>query len=201
MKRDDSGFTLVELLLSMAIIVIIVGSLSAALIVFLTNGTEALERDDHSGGSAVAVSYFDRDVASADSVTTGGTTCSGSTNLALLTWTEYVASATAPSPVPGSTEYRVAYTVVTDPTSVPVGGGTRYRLQRVLCQGGLEISRTNLVGNLVSSSTSATAAKSADSTCSSNEALTMTVAVYSNDSTSGNSPYRFRACTRTRLTP
>ena len=201
MRRQEEGFTLIELLLSMAIIVVIVGSLTSALIVFLVNGTEALERDDHSGGSAIAASYFDRDVASADTVTTSGSTCSGSTNVAYLTWTEYTASASAPSPAPGSTEYRVAYTVVTDPTSVPVGGGTRYRLQRVLCLGATETDRTTLVGNLTTSSASATATLATDSSCTSNQALTMTIAVYNSDSTTGNSPYRFRACTKTRLTP
>jgi type II secretory pathway component PulJ len=196
MKRADDGFTLVELLLSIAILMIILGSITTALIVFLNNGREALERDDHSGGSAVAASYFDRDVASADTITTGGTTCSGSTNIVLLSWFEYSATTAAPSPAPSGQPYRSAYTVVADPESVPVGGGARYQLQRVNCLGGTVLSRSTLVQNLASSTSKATATLTSDSSCTSGQALTLVLAPYSADT---SAPYTFRACTKTRL--
>ena len=192
----DEGFTLVELLLSVSIVVVIISSLSGALIVFLRNSSDALARDDHSGGSALTTTYLDRDVASADTVTTGGTTCSGTTNLLAMSWSDFTASSAAPSPVPG-TSLAAAYTVVSDPSATG-----RYRLQRVSCQAGAVVERTTLLGNLPSSSTSATVALAADTGCpGSGQALTLTVAVYGSDSTTGNAPYRFRACTRTRVTP
>lgn len=201
MNERDEGFTLIELLLSISILSIILGSITTALFVYLHNGREALERDDHSGGAAVAASYFDRDVASADTVSVGGaagTTCSGTTNIALLRWQDYGATATAPSPAPVGQPYTSAYTVVSDPDSVPAGGGARYRLQRVSCLGGSVLSRSTLLPNLASSTTKATASVAPDTSCTSGQALTLTLATYSADT---SDPYTFRACTKTRLTP
>lgn len=201
-RTEDSGFTLIELVLSMSILGIIIGSLTLALITFLSNGTQALERDDHSAGAGTTSSYVDRDVASADSVTLGGTGCSGSTNLVLLSWTEYTASQTAPSPAPGGTTYRAAYTVVTDPSSVPVGGGTRYKLQRTTCtvtSSSTTVTDTeDLLLNLTSSAGKAAASLVNDTTCTSGQALRLVLSAYDTDSTSD---YTLQACTRTRLTP
>ena len=196
MRREEDGFTLIELLLSVAILVIVLGSISAAFIVFLQNGTESLERDDNSGGAAISASYIDRDVASADAVSTGGTACSGSTNIVVLSWFEYTASSPSPIPVPGAQPYRSAYSVVVDPSSVPAGGGTRYKLQRTYCLGSTILDRSTLIPNLLDATTKATAVVATDSSCASNQALTIRLGQYSADTTD---PYMFRSCTKTRL--
>lgn len=202
---SEEGFTLVELLLSAAILTIVMGSLSTALLVFLSNGKETLERDDHSGGAAILSSYFDRDIASADTVDVGkdaGTACSGTTNVVLLSWSEYSASTAAPSPTPSGEPYRSAYTVVADPSSVPPDGSARYMLQRVHCHGGTVLSRSTLVPNLTNASTSASPSATAkwvdDSNCLTGQALTFVLASYFEDTTD---PFTFQACTRSRLTP
>lgn len=200
-RHQPDGFTLIELLLSVTILTIIMAALTTALIVFFENGRETLERDDHSGGAAIFSSYLDRDVASADTVSLDGSTCSGSTNIVLLTWRDYVATTLAPSPapVPAAQAYQSAYTVVVDAGSVPADGTARYKLQRVLCQGSTELERSTLVPNLTSASTKATAALVTDLACTgSSQALTFVLASYFQDTTD---PFTFRACTKTRLTP
>lgn len=200
-SREQEGFTLIELLLSITILSIILASITTALFVYLQNGREALERDDHSGGAAVTASYFDRDVASAQTVSTAGaagTTCSGTPNTLLMTWQDYGATDAAPLPTPVGQPFSTAYTVVADPDSVPADKSARYKLQRVSCMGATVVSRSTLLVNLASSTLKVTAVLAGDGTCTSGQALTLSLAPYSADT---STPYTFRACTRTRLTP
>lgn len=199
-QRDqDGGFTLLELILSTTILTIIVGSITTALLVFLGNGLETLERDDHSGGAGIVSSYLDRDIASADDVVApGGSTCSGSANLVLLSWYEYAATASAPEPAPVGDPFRSAYTVTTDANSVPPDGSQRFKLERVHCRGTTVLSRTTLVPNLTTAGDDASAAVANSSSCASGKQLTLTLEAYADDSTD---PYIFRSCTLTRLTP
>lgn len=197
MRRRDDGFTMAELLLSVAILLIIVSSLVSALLVFLDNGQEALERDDHSGGAAVLGSYLDRDIASARTVVVGGSACSDSANLMAMSWQDVTATAAAPEPTPSGPVFTSAYRVASDPASVPGDGSARYKLERVHCESADIVDTATLLTNLVSA-TSATAVVVADSNCASGEALTFELDAYLDDSTE---PYTFRSCTKTRLTP
>lgn len=198
--QNEQGFTLVELLLSMAILLIVLSSISTALIVFLKNGSEALARDDHSGGVELVGSYLDRDVASAattsTSMTSGSDGCSATApltaNLLELTWTEYTASSSNPSPSPQASAYRAVYRLVTDPD-----GGLQ--LRRSSCLGTTLSDSTVLLRGLASSAlATAAVATVASSTCASTQQLTMTLAAYSADTTT---PYTFTTCLKTRITP
>jgi prepilin-type N-terminal cleavage/methylation domain-containing protein len=194
--RRDEGFTLIELLLSTAILSIIVTSITTALIVFLGNGTETMERDNHSAGAALTATYLDRDVSSADTVTTGGTTCSGSNNVVLLSGNEYTASTAAPSPSPVASAHRSAYAVVADPGSSAPDGSARYKLQRTACLGTVVQERTDLVPDLPGSTASASVVT--DTSCRSGQALLVVLDGYAPDTTDD---YSFRSCTKTRLNP
>ena len=193
-RGDDAGFTLVELLLSVSILVVVMGSIAAGMVVFLKNGTYTSQRDDHSGGAIVAASYVERDGASATTATTGGTTCSGTTNQLLLTWDEYTASVTDPLPVPAGGTYRAAYTVTTDPTSIPAGGGTRYRLERVYCPPTGPAERSTLARNLTAASAFA-ATVGASGSCPNGQRLTAALTAYGTDSTP---PFSFSGCVKGR---
>ena len=151
-RRRDEGFTLVELLISISILTVVIGAITTAMIVYYNISRSTMERDDHSGGADVAATYLDRDLASADSISTGGTTCSGKTNVFSLKWNEWTASAGAPSPSPGASDYTVAYRIASDTTSTPVGGGARYQLERWYCPVGGSTTSTVLVDNLTSAS-------------------------------------------------
>lgn len=193
-RRDDSGFTLIELLLSATILAVIIGSITTALIVFLENGNETLRRDDHSGGAGILASYVDRDVASADTAVTGGTTCSGTTNLVLLSWNEYTATSAAPQPIPAGAPFHSAYALAADSSSTTVSGEARNKLIRVTCRGATELNRSDVVLNLKAAG--ATAALTTTTACTKGKALTFTLNSYESDTTT---PYIFSACTRTRL--
>lgn len=199
-RRKDEGFTLVELLLSMTILLIVLSSISTALIVFLRNGSEALARDDHSGGVELAGSYLDRDVASA--ATTATSTSSGSdgcsstapltANLLELTWNEYTANSSNPSPAPQASAYRAVYRLITDPE-----GGLELRRSSCL---GTTLADSSVLLRALSSSAQVTAsvATVGSSTCQSTQQVTVTLASYSADS---NPPYTFTTCLKTRITP
>lgn len=184
---DDSGFTLIELLLSIALVTVIMGAISAGFIVFLKNGTYTSQRDDHSGGAIVAASYLERDAGSASTATTAGnTTCSGTTNQLLLTWDEYTASVTAPSPAPGGGTYRAAYTVTAD--------GSTYKLERVYCPPAGAAQRSTIARNLTALAAFSATVGSTGS-CPSGQQLTAVLTSYGTDSTP---PYSYSGCVKGR---
>lgn len=193
-QPHDRGFTLIELLLSAAILTVIIGSITTALIVFLENGNETLRRDDHSAGAGILASYVDRDATSADTAVLGGAACSGTTNLVLLGWSEYTASSASPRPTPAGAPFYSAYTLVTDSSSVTASGQVRNKLQRVTCRGTTELDRTDVVLNLKAAG--ATATLTTSTACSKGSVLTFTLKSYESDTTT---PYTFTSCTRTRL--
>lgn len=196
-RRDDDGFTLVELLISIALLGVVTAAISAAYIVFLQNGTYTSERDDHSGGAIVTASYLERDAASATTATTGGTTCSGSTNHLLFTWDEYTASVTNPSPAPGGGTYRAAYVVSVDTTSVPAGGGTRYKLERVYCPASGGTERSTIARNLTAASAAAafTVTVGSVGSCTNGQTVTATLPAYAQD---GTPAYSYSGCVKGR---
>jgi prepilin-type N-terminal cleavage/methylation domain-containing protein len=62
LKRDDSGVTLVEVLISLAVLAIIIAPLSAALIGFLRNTDETTRRMGESHDAQITAAYFAQDV-------------------------------------------------------------------------------------------------------------------------------------------
>ncbi|MCU1624762.1 MAG: hypothetical protein JWL79_3607 [Frankiales bacterium] len=200
--RSSPGFTLIELLLSMTIIGIVLAAVSAALIVFFSNASYSLARDDHSGGAAVLSSYLDRDLASADTVTTGTATptCGAATgNLLILSWSDALATPAQPSPDPtGGSKYQVAYFTTVDTASIPPGPSpaTRYKLERTYCVDGAVSDHSILVPNLLSADFSL----SGTSTCGSGTPpatpVTVTLKPYGSDTASN---YTYKGCLKARL--
>lgn len=122
MKRRDDGLTLIELLVSMAVLLIIMAPLVTAFVVGLGT-TRATEQDaGNSADAQLLASFLDVDVASAETVSTT-TTCGGAAGVLQLRWTD------------GATSRTVVYRAVTNaarqarlqlPTAV-------YDLKRELC--------------------------------------------------------------------
>lgn len=86
---DQRGVTLPELLISIVILGLIIGPLSAAMIFFLQNGetSNQIFRDDNT--ARLAASYFTADVQSANTVvTTTAGQCGAGTPVVTLRWNE-----------------------------------------------------------------------------------------------------------------
>jgi prepilin-type N-terminal cleavage/methylation domain-containing protein len=193
--HDDEGFTLIELLISIALVSVITAAISAGYLVFLQNGKYNSERDDHSGSAIVAASYLERDAASASTVSaTSTTTCSSSTNTLLFSWNEYTASPSNPSPAPGSGTYYAAYAVSVDADSVPAGGGTRYKLERVYCPATGGTERSTIARNLTAAS-AFSATVGATGTCPNGQTVTAVLTSYGTDT---SDPFSYSGCVKGR---
>ncbi|MCW2674664.1 MAG: hypothetical protein JWP14_3253 [Frankiales bacterium] len=182
---DDEGFTLIELLISISITLIILSSISAALLVFLSNGKYAMKRDDHSSGAVLLSSYLDRDFASSDSVlppVTAPATCATATTILTLTWTDY--SATAAAPTPASAGVFGAKYVVSSDTPDDLGDAT-CKLSRVYARGASAASLTTTLSTevLVRNMPARAFSASASGSCGSGTAVTASLAQYATDTT------------------
>lgn len=179
--EDDDGFTLIELLLSMTILSVILASIVSAMIVFLKTGGDSSRRDDHSGGVAVVSTYLNRDLASADTLATTGTTCSGISNKVALSWTQW--NATASSPVPAATGgmWTASYAVVSYSNTAIAGSPTRYQLTRYYCAPGQPMVSTILIKNLGATTDVSASLGSPDANCTYG-LMSLTVKRYVGDS-------------------
>lgn len=130
MRRDelaDDGMTLIELLIAMAIMLVITTPIVTSFV--LTLGTTATADQDttNSTDAQVLSSYFDHDVANADTVTTT-TSCGasgGSTSVLGTTWLD------------GATQHVVAYQAVEDTAlQATLSAAHVYRVTRYDCTGG-----------------------------------------------------------------
>jgi prepilin-type N-terminal cleavage/methylation domain-containing protein/uncharacterized repeat protein (TIGR01451 family) len=119
-SRRDGGFTLVEMLISVAITGIIIGVLSAALSVAFSNNAASSQRFNGANDALTATNLFSSDVSAAppggreDGEALGsecaGGDAAGSFNVLRLTWTQQAAGTI--------TYYRVAYRLVNDSATV-----------------------------------------------------------------------------------
>lgn len=200
-RQTEAGFTLVELLISVAIMVIIISAISAALIAFLQNGKYTSERDDNSAGALLLSSYLDRDLASAGAAPTitsvgGSTTKCGGSNNVVLSWTDYSASPASPVPVP-STAYTATYTVSPDPDNTD-----RCILTRVY-RAGASVDSTTLVTDLVNTSSNkavtaalVTSTTSSATACSTGTKLVVVLQPY--EAETATTPYTYSGCANGR---
>jgi type II secretory pathway pseudopilin PulG len=196
---DEAGFTLIELLISISITLVILSSISAALLVFLSNGKYTMKRDDHNAAAILLSSYLDRDFASASTAipaTTPGSCVIASTVLTLW-WQEYTATADAPTPAPSSV-YASKYIVSTDAAD-DLGDAT-CKLSRVFARGPSLASLTTPISTevLVRNMPAAAFAAAFSGTCGDGTAVNATLAQYSTD-TAGDS-YTYRGCVNVRQT-
>lgn len=196
--RNDDGFTLVELLVSVAIMGVIMAAISTAFIGFLQTGAKTSARDDHSAGGALLASYLDRDLASAEEYSTTGTGCpvtnpaAGSPQLRLA-WTEQ-----QPHPNPavlaleaGGT-WKVTYAVTLQTPSTPASS-LRQLVRRLCAPSGNEqtVLLSSLAPGTVLSSASTGSCARAGST-----RVVIGLPSYSDDTTE---PYRYGGCVKGRL--
>jgi prepilin-type N-terminal cleavage/methylation domain-containing protein len=95
MKRPaDEGFTLVELMVAVAILGIVMGAITAATIVGLRTTDETSTRLSESHNAQMASTFFAHDVASASDVSLTDTACSGGATVVVrFAWSEYTTAA------------------------------------------------------------------------------------------------------------
>lgn len=185
-RRQDEGLTVIELLLSVSILTVIMASISSAMIVFFSNGSYTLGRDDHSAGAAIIATYLDRDLLSAEAVSTAGTaSCdSGTPKDLVLTWSQWTASTTDVIPRAGDT-YQAAYDLVTT--------GSSYSLERWYCKGATELSHSVLLDDL----SSADFVVSPAATCGAGSiSVSVAVGSYRDDALAD---YHYSGCLKARL--
>lgn len=189
MTADDEGFTVVELMLAVSILGIILAAISSSLLVFFDNAAHTSERDDHSAGASLAVTYLHRDLASASAATTGGTACSGTGNVISLSWNEWTATDALPTPREG-TEFVSAYALRPQPGTTPA----RYQLERWYCAGSAAAERVVLLTDLGGT---AELAPSGTAGCTSpSTAVVLALESYEDDSTTD---YSLAGCLNGRL--
>lgn len=198
-NRDEAGFTLIELLLSITILSIVLGAIVTAMTVFLSTGPETSRRDDHSSGAALAASYLDRDLASADTLSSSSNACSGlSNNRLVLSWTDYTSSTAAPVPVPTGGTWTVAYALVTYNATDVAGSPTRYDLKRWYCPPGVSNPVPTLVATSLMTATDLTASVSTVASCAgTNASAQVVLRRYGSDP---GPDYTFTGCLKGRRT-
>jgi prepilin-type N-terminal cleavage/methylation domain-containing protein len=210
----DEGFTLVELLISISILVIILSAITSALLVFLANGEYATARDDHSAGASLLSTYLNRDLSSADStvaisvVGPSGSTCAGSNNVT-LTWREFAATPAVPVPAVAAT-YTAAYTV-SEYDDGDAGTPPRCQLARVYSKNGTVLDTVVLTTSLsngtgtaaspfaitaVSDATSSGRCRAATATAPAVAKLTVTMSQYEAET---SAPFVYVGCIQGRV--
>ncbi len=90
MKREDSGFTIVELLLAMSISVIVLTVTASAFMVSLRSTDESTTRLSASQDGGFTSTYFARDVQSSQTVSTTAAACGAAAGqlVVSMSWTD-----------------------------------------------------------------------------------------------------------------
>jgi prepilin-type N-terminal cleavage/methylation domain-containing protein len=87
--RDEQGVTLPEMLISIVILALIIGPLSAAMMFFLQHGETSTQIFSDDNTARLAATFFTADVQSATSVvTTTSGQCGSGTPIVTLSWSE-----------------------------------------------------------------------------------------------------------------
>lgn len=94
-RRDESGFTLVELLVASTAVAILMAALGAALVIGLRTTDDTNQRLRESHDAQMAASWFVPDVHSAGAVTVSQPTCAASSPVATFEWTDQGAASRA----------------------------------------------------------------------------------------------------------
>ena len=131
-RRDAQGFTLVELLVAMAIIGVILTPLTNAVIEAISSQASVIKRMDYSHNANLLTTYLNQDLASATTSTPASPCPSGTGNVLTLSWSEKIL---APN---GSTISNTTYTVKYAVAAV----GSETVLQRSFDSGGPATTNT-----------------------------------------------------------
>lgn len=132
-QRHDSGLTLIELLIAMAVMAIITTPLVTAFVLTLTTTARSAQDVSNSADLQLLSSYFDVDVANADTVSTTSS-CGGGTSFLAMTWLD------------GATQHSVAYGTTADAAAKKALGaaGSVYTVTRYDCTNAAAV-RTNVL--------------------------------------------------------
>jgi prepilin-type N-terminal cleavage/methylation domain-containing protein len=136
--RQDDGFTLIELIVSVSITSVIIATIGTALISFYENGAYTSRRDGHSAGKSLVATYLTRDLSRAETQTaTTLTSCQDAARdrLTLRWWDYNVTSASDPTPT-RTTEHVAEYLLEPDTTTVRPGVSGLQQLRRRTCVSG-----------------------------------------------------------------
>lgn len=146
LRREDAGFTLIELVLSVAILGIVATALCGVVLQYLTTTTDTSARLTESTDQQFISTYWQNDVSSlgrrslagtivtpspsvfAGAAYTGGCRVAGSTPVVSFSWNEFSYDASNPEAAWDTTLQEVSY--------VTVANGAGLALQRVRCRGG-----------------------------------------------------------------
>lgn len=143
--RDESGFTLVELVLAVTVMGMIMVTMGAAFSTTVRTMNVASNRLSDSNDAQRMGVYFPRDVQSASTVITSSFTCSGLADSGTIKQVMQLSDST----------FNVVYAV----RSVASGSSTVYQLERRDCTGGTLQSGTTVVARNLLSATAAVGAR------------------------------------------
>lgn len=172
--RSDDGFTLIELVISVAILGIIVAALCGVMLQYLKTTTDTSARLNESTDEQFISTYWQNDVSSLgrrsfDSSTKtvppaqsvfvgsagpGGCGSSVGSVVVAFAWNQFLVGASIPDDAWNTTSNEVAY--------VTVPNGPRLLLQRVRCKNGVASTPLTVAHNLTTAPTI-----SCDTTCTS----------------------------------
>jgi len=122
LSNDDGGFTLLEMIIVIVIMAIIMLPLVSSFTLGIASTQQAQQDTSNSVDSQLSSIYFDRDAASADTVSTSGS-CGGAGTVIQFQWHD------------GSINRFAAYVVTSVANAnADVGVGPSFRLDRVYCE-------------------------------------------------------------------
>jgi prepilin-type N-terminal cleavage/methylation domain-containing protein len=147
-SANEEGFTLIELIIAIAILGIVIPSLGGAVIALLHNSNATNQRLVQSHDAQIAAAFFANDVESADVSptatsplsSTDGRCDNGATPILRLAWTEYDTTQGVASPHVAA--YKLAVYGTSGPASAPV-------LHRYFCTGANHGSALSLTSSVV----------------------------------------------------
>ena len=101
-QQNETGFTLIEILIATMLTAVILTVLTASFLVFFSNASYTSGRDDHAAGAEALSSWLDRDLASATidnpPVVKPASSCAASPVMLSLSWTQYAAGSQPDAP-------------------------------------------------------------------------------------------------------
>jgi prepilin-type N-terminal cleavage/methylation domain-containing protein len=129
-RRDDSGFTAIELIIAMMLMLIIIVPITSSFILGMRTTTGGMQDTTNSSDAQVLSAFFDTDVTNAESVATSGS-CGGASTVLQLSWTD------------GSVPVVVAYRTATASGDVQKTAPVQVdALERVRCESGASVEQS-----------------------------------------------------------
>ncbi len=127
---DETGFTLIELLVVVVILPLVIGGLAVALLSVFGLQNQTTNRITDSNDEQIASASFNRDVQSAEQLTTQATAACGSSSQTQLLGLEWGSNSSAPG------GYQTVVSYVSTPIVNPRNNTTTYTMFRQVCTAG-----------------------------------------------------------------